>query len=112
MCRAHWAQVPGAIQHAVYGAYRPGQTATMRPSPGWHLAAAAAIGYVALLEGHGLTKNEVSALVRFGYEETIVTKYVEKMGEERRGAILKVLEGLRAELAVRVKNEPNGEAAR
>lgn len=98
MCARHWRLVPNAIQQEVYATYRRGQCDDRRPSLAWHEAASAAIGYVALEEKQGLTKNEVRALARRGYEAKIVEAYVAKMGENRRAAIMRTLSELQGNL--------------
>lgn len=67
MCRGHWFMVPKRVRDAVWATYREGQCDDMSPSKEWHQAADAAIGFVALEEGHPLTPNETAALVHFGY---------------------------------------------
>jgi hypothetical protein len=69
MCRAHWRLVPRPLQRAVWGAYRPGQCDDKRPSKAWHQAADAAIGFIAELEGRGVSDSERAALQAFGYAE-------------------------------------------
>lgn len=91
MCRAHWFQVPHAIQRAVYDTYREGQCDDKRPSAAWHESASAAIGYVALIEGQGITTGEMKGLVKFGYRGLIVERYVKRLGEAKRAAIEKTL---------------------
>jgi hypothetical protein len=70
MCYAHWRKVPSQVQRAVWAAYRPGQCDDMRPSKDWHLAADAAIGYVAKSGGLGLTAKEREAMMHFGFADT------------------------------------------
>ena len=67
MCLRHWRTVPRPIQRAVWRAYRVGQCDDKRPSEAWFLAADAAIGYVAMIEGLPLLVSELSALKEFGY---------------------------------------------
>jgi len=50
MCPVHWAKVPGRLQRAVWGAYRPGQCDDKSPSRAWFVAAEVAIDHVAVLE--------------------------------------------------------------
>jgi hypothetical protein len=51
MCSKHWRMVPKTLQQAVYRTYQPGQCqGNPTPSPEWHKAADAAIGYVFALE--------------------------------------------------------------
>jgi hypothetical protein len=50
MCRRHWRMVPSTIQDEVWQHYRPGQCRDRQPSRAWHIAADAAIAYVALCE--------------------------------------------------------------
>lgn len=66
MCLQHWRMVPQTIQRAVWATYRAGQCDD-KPSLEWHDAAAAAIGFVAGAEGHGLVRSEIAALESFGY---------------------------------------------
>ena len=66
MCKPHWFKVPRAIRNAVWLAYRPGQCDDMRPSREWHVAADAAIGFVARREGKPITPAEARALEGFG----------------------------------------------
>lgn len=68
MCRKHWFMVPPRLQEAVWRHYRPGQCDDKNPSREWHEAADAAIGYVAIREGHRLSVNQVTALRELGYE--------------------------------------------
>jgi hypothetical protein len=68
MCWKHWRTVPRKIQSAVYAAYRVGQCDDMNPSQAWHIAADAAIGYVAVKEGQKVRTQEETALLYFGYE--------------------------------------------
>jgi hypothetical protein len=72
MCARHWHLVPPRIQRAVYAAYRPGQCDDKKPSKAWHEAADAAIGYVALHEGHALVRAEIRALVAHGHREQVI----------------------------------------
>lgn len=51
MCLAHWRMVPGALQRAVWVAYREGQCDDKNPSAEWHVAADRAIAAVAREEG-------------------------------------------------------------
>jgi hypothetical protein len=95
MCIRHWRLVPTELQRAVYTHYRDGQCDDKQPSQAWHLAAAAAIGYVALHERKPITMNEMKALVRRGYEKDVVRVYVEKLGVEKRAAIMRVIEEAR-----------------
>jgi hypothetical protein len=67
MCYKHWRQVPKNIQQAVWVHYRPGQCDDKQPSEHWHVAADAAIGYVAQKEGQKVRDKEVEALSQFGY---------------------------------------------
>jgi hypothetical protein len=67
MCWQHWRVVPKKIQMAVYAAYRPGQCDDKNPSEAWHVAADAAIGYVAALDGEPMLMREISALKSLGY---------------------------------------------
>ena len=53
-------------QRAVWAAYRPGQCEDKRPSEAWHLAADAAIGYVARAEGQPVRQVELEAIRSFG----------------------------------------------
>lgn len=62
MCRVHWFRVPKHIRDAVYANYRAGQCDDKRPSRAWHLAADAAIGWVAKIEGRTITIAESKAL--------------------------------------------------
>lgn len=64
MCWAHWKQVPRDLAAAVYATYRPGQCDDKSPSAAWHVAADAAIGFVAELEGMPLRTCERDALAR------------------------------------------------
>ena len=74
MCYRHWRMVPRGIQAAVYKHYRAGQCDDKRPSAEWHEAASAAIGFVALGEGHKITVAEASALKAAGYEKMLVAR--------------------------------------
>lgn len=69
MCFAHWRLVPSKIQRAVWAAYRPGQCDDKNPSEAWHEAADAAIGWVAMREGHSVRTSEADALRKFGYSK-------------------------------------------
>jgi len=66
MCRDHWFMVPKNIRDAVWANYRAGQCDDKRPSKNWHEAADAAIGFVALREGHKVTVAEAKAVEAFG----------------------------------------------
>jgi hypothetical protein len=66
MCRKHWSRVPAVVQRAVYATYRPGQCDDKRPSLEWHQAADAAIGYVAVQDGHKFSVAEARAMVALG----------------------------------------------
>jgi hypothetical protein len=68
MCFAHWNRVPIKIRHAVWQHYRPGQCDDKRPSAEWFKAADAAIGAVAVKEGHPITPKEKECLVAFGFQ--------------------------------------------
>jgi hypothetical protein len=72
MCWRCWRQVPKKIQMAVYAAYRPGQCNDMDPSEEWHIAADAAIGYVAALDDQPIRPKEVEALASLGYDQVEV----------------------------------------
>lgn len=63
MCWPHWRLVPSVIQSAVYRHYRAGQCDDMNPSEKWHVAADAAIGAVALLEGRPIRAAQLKALM-------------------------------------------------
>jgi hypothetical protein len=93
MCASHWRKVPRAIQDEVYGYYRPGQCDDKKPSKEWHAAAAAAIGYVAMLEGHGLLKSEARELAARGYGDQVVEAHVRRHGEKYRQAAIKISRG-------------------
>lgn len=67
MCGRHWRSVPRKIQRAVWAAYRHGQCDDKSPSEAWHVAADAAIGFVAVLDGHALRVAEVTALRSLGF---------------------------------------------
>ena len=67
MCPAHWRQVHPRLQRGVYATYRDGQCDDMDPSKEWHVAADAAIGYVAALDKQPLRMAEVNALVAAGF---------------------------------------------
>lgn len=67
MCPRHWRMVPPRLQRAVWRTYRDGQCDDMDPSPEWHVAADAAIGFVALLDGEGIRASERAALEAAGY---------------------------------------------
>lgn len=69
MCRKDWLRVPRAIQRAVWAAYRVGQCDDKNPSEAWHEAADAAIGWVAMREGHSVRTSEANALRKFGYSK-------------------------------------------
>ena len=66
MCRRHWFKVPKRVRDQVWDAYSRGQEVDKRPSPEWHEAADAAIGYVAWLERRSLRPAEVRAMVALG----------------------------------------------
>jgi hypothetical protein len=66
MCRTHWFRVPRLIQRAVWATYRHGQCDDKNPSKAWHVAADAAIGYVAALDGEPVREAEINALKKFG----------------------------------------------
>ena len=87
MCFLHWRLVPHAIKQEVYRAYRPGQCGDGRPSPAWHEAADAAIGYVSMQEHLGLTLVMAKALVKRGYAPAVIEAQVRKKGESAREAI-------------------------
>lgn len=70
MCPRHWRMVPRRLQRAVWAAYRPGQCDDKNPSEAWHLAADAAIGFVAAREYGQLTMAQVNALSELGYATT------------------------------------------
>lgn len=70
MCRRHWFQVPRRVAMAVYRAYRPGQCDDKRPSAEWHVAADAAIGFVAANEHYPVRDEEAAALGTLGYTRT------------------------------------------
>lgn len=59
-------RVPRALQDEVRRTYHPGQCDDGKPSKGWHRAASAAIGAVALKEGQLVTKEEREALDYYG----------------------------------------------
>jgi len=65
MCKGHWFTVAPCIRDAVWATYRPGQEVDKQPSKQWHLAAVAAIGYVARREKKMLTTSEREALKSF-----------------------------------------------
>lgn len=69
MCYSHWRCVPARLQNAVYRTYRPGQCDDMQPSKEWHLAADAAIGYVARLENLPLTAAQLRAVKLSGVSD-------------------------------------------
>jgi hypothetical protein len=69
MCGKDWRRVPRKIQMAVYAAYRLGQCNDMNPSAAWHVAADAAIGYVAALDDQPIRPEEVEALASLGYDQ-------------------------------------------
>ena len=62
MCAKHWRLVPRDIQQKVWRHYRPGQCDDKNPSEAWHVAADAAIGYVSIMEGRGVTHAQADAL--------------------------------------------------
>lgn len=66
MCKRHWFMVPKRIRDAVWATYRPGQCDDMSPSREWHVAADAAIGFVAMKEKQPTSPNERKALEHFG----------------------------------------------
>lgn len=66
MCFEHWRMVPKKVQRAVWDNYRPGQCDDKRPSNEWHVAADAAIAYVALREQRLTTAGGMAALEFFG----------------------------------------------
>ncbi len=47
MCKRHWRMVPLHLQQAVWATYRDGQCDDKNPSEEWHVAADAAIAFVA-----------------------------------------------------------------
>lgn len=51
MCGRHWAQVPKAMQDAIWAAYTPGQERTLDIKPEYFDAAFAAIAHVRALQG-------------------------------------------------------------
>jgi hypothetical protein len=67
MCLGHWRRVPRKLQRAVWDSYRPGQCDDRNPSEEWHVAADAAIAYVAILEGLPIRWKEAEALSFYGY---------------------------------------------
>lgn len=67
MCFPHWNRVPRKIQRAVWATYREGQCDDMSPSEEWHVAANAAIGAVAIKEGHYIRVCELNALNKHGF---------------------------------------------
>lgn len=67
MCPRHWRMVPVRLQRGVWRTYRDGQCDDMSPSAEWHVAADAAIGFVATLDDQPLRMSEVNALVAAGY---------------------------------------------
>jgi hypothetical protein len=69
MCRRHWGRVPRVVQQDVWKHYRPGQCDDKDPSPAWHRAADAAIGAVAVKELRPISKNELTALLSYGFNE-------------------------------------------
>ena len=91
MCASHWRAVPLKVQREVWQTYRPGQCDDKRPSAEWHDAASAAIGYVAIRERRGILKSEARALVRRGYRDLVIAAYVDRLGEEKRPAIIKAV---------------------
>ena len=74
MCFRHWKIVPRKIQQAVWKYYRPGQCDDKQPSPEWHQAADAAIGFVANQEGFLLRPSEQDALNASGFGRSIVSQ--------------------------------------
>lgn len=62
MCAAHWRRVPKHIRDAVWANYRNGQCDDKTPSLEWHVAADAAIGWVAKIEGRLVRVSEMEAL--------------------------------------------------
>ena len=67
MCSKHWLRVPGVIRREVLRNYRPGQCDDKNPSEAWHVAADAAIGFIAIREARPVSKNQVEALAQLGY---------------------------------------------
>ena len=67
MCWNHWKRVPKNIQSAVYQHYRPGQCDDKSVSKEWLLAADAAIGYLARMDGKSVRIVEEEALTKFGF---------------------------------------------
>ncbi len=62
MCPGHWFMVPTSLQQAVWAHYREGQCDDKNPSVPWHIAADAAIGYVAHKEGLVVSRRQMDAL--------------------------------------------------
>jgi hypothetical protein len=84
MCARHWRMVPPLIQRAIWRHYRSGQCDDKMPSEDWHVAADAAIGYVALLDGQPILKNEARALCGVGYRKFILETMIKRHGEKAR----------------------------
>jgi hypothetical protein len=80
--------VPRAIQYEVWNQYRLGQCDDKRPSREWHEAADAAIGFVSMREGGGLTPLMALALVRRGYADDVIESQVRRKGEAKREDII------------------------
>jgi hypothetical protein len=95
-CLRHWRMVPRNLQAAVWRHYRDGQCSDKNPSNAWHDAAAAAIGFVALLEEQTCTRGEVRALIAYGYEQLAVDVWARR-GEKYRKAAEKVIAEIKAE---------------
>jgi hypothetical protein len=51
MCARHWRLVPRDTQRLVWKAYRPGQERDKRPTAGYLIVQAIAVGQVAVKEG-------------------------------------------------------------
>ncbi len=68
MCLRHWRMVPRKVQRAVCHHYRHGQCTDMSPSELWHVAADAAIGFVAQKEGLPTSQNDRAALKEAGLQ--------------------------------------------
>ena len=49
-CKTHWFRLPGALRHAIWKAYRPGQEIDKHPSEAYLLAAQRAQEWIALFE--------------------------------------------------------------
>lgn len=100
MCYPHWRKVPPRLQRLVWATYRPGQCDDKQPSRAWHDAASAAIGFVALLEGEGVTRGELRCLLDADYESVIGVVLSRRSKTFQRGCA-RIIAEIKAETATR-----------